>query len=447
MCHEDDGCRGARAARLDRVRRGGDGTVLFVGAGTCGRANGALRVIERMRASFLARPEHAIVEVGCVGYCQREVFVDLQRPTAPASPTATSAPRTVDEFLETVFSKGELATASCSVATTIRDGRYRGRARRRRHAVLRPADQGRAGQLRPDRPRLPRRGPGRRRLPRRARALTTMTPGEVCDKVLASGLRGRGGAGFPTGQKWKVALDSRAPRSTSSATPTRATPGPSWTAPCSRATPSGWSRACSSPPTRSAPARATSTVAPSTRWPSNASATPSASAARPACWADNILGSLFDFDITIKQGAGAFVAAKRRRSWRASRAAGACPGPGRPSRRSPACTASHRPQQRRDAGQRAGILARGAEWFRDLGIRRSGRHQGLRPQRPVQQHRPGGGAGRHPAARGGLRHRRRRPGGPPDQGRADRRPQRRLYPRRPSGRARPTTAPCRSWAR
>ena len=37
------------------------------------------------------------------------------------------------------------------------------------------------------------------------KALTEMTPEQVIDTVLASGLRGRGGAGFPTGQKWKLA--------------------------------------------------------------------------------------------------------------------------------------------------------------------------------------------------------------------------------------------------
>jgi len=37
------------------------------------------------------------------------------------------------------------------------------------------------------------------------KVLTEMTPEEVIDTVLASGLRGRGGAGFPTGQKWKLA--------------------------------------------------------------------------------------------------------------------------------------------------------------------------------------------------------------------------------------------------
>ena len=35
------------------------------------------------------------------------------------------------------------------------------------------------------------------------KALTTMTPQEVIDEMKASGLRGRGGAGFPTGTKWQ----------------------------------------------------------------------------------------------------------------------------------------------------------------------------------------------------------------------------------------------------
>ena len=37
----------------------------------------------------------------------------------------------------------------------------------------------------------------------------TMTPAEVVDEVLASGLRGRGGGGFPTGRKWSFALSAK----------------------------------------------------------------------------------------------------------------------------------------------------------------------------------------------------------------------------------------------
>ena len=40
-----------------------------------------------------------------------------------------------------------------------------------------------------------------------AKALTEMTPQEVIDVVKASGLRGRGGAGFPTGVKWQFEKD------------------------------------------------------------------------------------------------------------------------------------------------------------------------------------------------------------------------------------------------
>jgi len=38
-----------------------------------------------------------------------------------------------------------------------------------------------------------------------AKAITTMTPKEVIQTILDSGIRGRGGAGFPTGKKWAFA--------------------------------------------------------------------------------------------------------------------------------------------------------------------------------------------------------------------------------------------------
>ena len=42
-----------------------------------------------------------------------------------------------------------------------------------------------------------------------AKALTEMSPEDVCDEVVESGLRGRGGGGFPAGRKW--ALTRQAP--------------------------------------------------------------------------------------------------------------------------------------------------------------------------------------------------------------------------------------------
>ena len=43
-----------------------------------------------------------------------------------------------------------------------------------------------------------------------AKALIEMTPDQVISEVLKSGLRGRGGAGFPTGKKWQFAAASKA---------------------------------------------------------------------------------------------------------------------------------------------------------------------------------------------------------------------------------------------
>ncbi len=41
-----------------------------------------------------------------------------------------------------------------------------------------------------------------------AKVLTSMTPDEVISEIKASGLRGRGGAGFPTGLKWQFTKDA-----------------------------------------------------------------------------------------------------------------------------------------------------------------------------------------------------------------------------------------------
>ncbi|MGZ5423317.1 MAG: NADH-ubiquinone oxidoreductase-F iron-sulfur binding region domain-containing protein [Candidatus Aminicenantales bacterium] len=46
-----------------------------------------------------------------------------------------------------------------------------------------------------------------------AKALSEMTPAAIIDEILFSGLRGRGGAGFPTGKKWAAcAKEKRSPK-------------------------------------------------------------------------------------------------------------------------------------------------------------------------------------------------------------------------------------------
>ena len=57
-----------------------------------------------------------------------------------------------------------------------------------------------------------------------------MGPDAIVEEVTQSGLRGRGGAGFPTGIKWRTVAQTAPTRNTSSAMPTKATAAPSPTA-------------------------------------------------------------------------------------------------------------------------------------------------------------------------------------------------------------------------
>ena len=56
------------------------------------------------------------------------------------------------------------------------------------------------------------------------KAAFEMEPAAIVAAVTASGLRGRGGAAFPAGIKWKTVLGPPPPKNTSCAMPTKATP-------------------------------------------------------------------------------------------------------------------------------------------------------------------------------------------------------------------------------
>jgi NADH:ubiquinone oxidoreductase subunit F (NADH-binding)/Pyruvate/2-oxoacid:ferredoxin oxidoreductase delta subunit len=208
VCHDDDACRGARAARRARVARGGDDMVIFVGAATCGRAAGALAVIDRLRR-HVADSALAIdvVETGCVGYCSREVFVDLITADGVRLSYCDLGPDSIDEWLDAVFVRDELANRFLLGRYDDPAGHYPDVPALGDTAFFAPQTRvvlGNCGVIDPSSLDAALAAGGFRAA---VHALTAMTPAEVCDEVIAAGLRGRGGGGFATGRKWKIALE------------------------------------------------------------------------------------------------------------------------------------------------------------------------------------------------------------------------------------------------
>jgi NADH:ubiquinone oxidoreductase subunit F (NADH-binding)/Pyruvate/2-oxoacid:ferredoxin oxidoreductase delta subunit len=149
-----------------------------------------------------------LFEVGCVGFCQREVFVDIEFPGKPRLAYADISPANIRDLLETVFVKGELRNPFLYARhgeagvewADVPEINHTPFFQKQVKVVLRNA-----GILDPTSLDA---ALARGAFQAVSKALSTMTPEEVCGEVLASGLRGRGGAGFPTGQKWNVARET-----------------------------------------------------------------------------------------------------------------------------------------------------------------------------------------------------------------------------------------------
>ena len=208
QCHDDEHCRELRAARLTRARRGGDGILIFVGLGTCGLANGAAAIRKRIE-TFLAenRIIATIVDVGCIGFCQKEVFVDIVLAGQPRISYAGVTKSNIDVLLSAVLLRGELensltiarhdeATGMLSALPDINAIPFFARQKKivlANCGIIDPVSLDAAL--------------ARGAFRGLSCAIASRTPAEVCDQVIASGLRGRGGAGFLTGRKWRIAHD------------------------------------------------------------------------------------------------------------------------------------------------------------------------------------------------------------------------------------------------
>jgi len=190
-------------------RQPGEKPHILIGTATCGRAAGAMDVLKAVREELARHKIDALVtEVGCIGLCYAEPLMDIVRPDRPAITYRNVTPEMVPGLIEDYFIKDN-PRADLALGT-FSDEPVSGIPRLFDLPVLKSQVRitlRNCGHINPDSIRDYIAVGGYDGL---KKALLEMTPQQVIDELKRSGLRGRGGAGFPTGLKWQFCHDAKA---------------------------------------------------------------------------------------------------------------------------------------------------------------------------------------------------------------------------------------------
>jgi len=179
---------------------------ILVGTATCGRASGAPAVLEAIKSELARRNIEAIItQVGCIGLCYAEPLVDIVKPNRPricyGNVTPEIIPQLIGDYVINDNPCPDLALG------TIGDGSVDGIPKLFELPMLKPQVRvvlRNCGIIDPENINHYIANDGYSGL---VRALG-MKPEEVIEEIKRSGLRGRGGAGFPTGLKWEFCRKS-----------------------------------------------------------------------------------------------------------------------------------------------------------------------------------------------------------------------------------------------
>ena len=179
---------------------------ILVGMSTCGLSAGARDTYAEFEKLLAGDSSHELTFTGCIGMCYREPLVEIQengRRTIYGDVDTGRAREIVEKHLE----KGTVIE-DCVVYSEDAAGRKGGA----EEAFLIQQDRivlRNCGIINPESidEYIECGGYEATRT-----ALTAMTPEQIIEEIKASGLRGRGGAGFPTGLKWSFAAGNQADR-------------------------------------------------------------------------------------------------------------------------------------------------------------------------------------------------------------------------------------------
>ncbi|MDI9388525.1 MAG: NADH-quinone oxidoreductase subunit NuoF [Synergistota bacterium] len=173
-------------------------TIVKVGLASCGVAAGAVPIYETLVESLRGRDDVEIKKVGCIGFCYMEPLVEVERDGKSVTYGKVDT-ALAKEIAESHATRGEIVQRAVILdpsAKACENDRMDSQVR----IVLRNS-----GIIDPEKidEYIAREGYSA------LRKALSMKPEQVIEEVLASGLRGRGGAGFPTGLKWKFARGAK----------------------------------------------------------------------------------------------------------------------------------------------------------------------------------------------------------------------------------------------
>jgi len=184
-------------------------TIVFIGAGTCGLGAGAAKtkaaVEEYLKSNNI---DSEIIEVGCIGFCAAEPIMDIKLPGKNRISFSSVTSDKVNGIFDLLMAGkvdqnnvlGQFKTDDLTSWENIKDITEHSFFVKQKRLVLKNCgvinpvsmdeyieNGGYAGLI---------------------KALKSMTGEEVIETIEKSGLRGRGGGGFPTGTKWRLAFNT-----------------------------------------------------------------------------------------------------------------------------------------------------------------------------------------------------------------------------------------------
>lgn len=205
---EKDNISAAVNKKLEFIRKDRNNkTIIYIGAGTCGLGAGAGKTIGAVE-KYLGEKniEAEVIRVGCIGFCSAEPLLDIKLPGKNRISFQNVYADNVEKILNDVFDN------------RVTEGKILGQFRSETESDWESVDYINDHYFFAPQKRIVLENCGtidptsideyiaRGGYKALLNTLKTMSSSDVCDLIERSGLRGRGGGGFPTGKKWKMAL-------------------------------------------------------------------------------------------------------------------------------------------------------------------------------------------------------------------------------------------------